>query len=132
MARAPEITALTILTIAEIPNFWSGFLPSLFTISTFSGGDAEKVRHTREWIRKGEMQAAGLSLALGIGAAILAQEPWPLLGTIGMIGYLAWQYENALSKGCKSGPGYDMDKPEQAKDVTRNRWLPKASPSYGM
>lgn len=127
MARAPEITALTVLTVAEIPNFWSGFLPSLFTIATFSGGDAEKVRHTRAWIRRGEMQAAGLSIALGIGASILAEEPWPILGTLGMIAYLAWQYECALKKGCSSGPGFDMDKPEQAADSTRNRWRPKVT-----
>jgi hypothetical protein len=128
MSRAPEVTALTVLTVAEIPNFWSGFLPSLFTIATFSGGDAEKVAHTRAWIRRGELQAAGLSLALGIGASALAKEPWPLLGTMGMIVYLAWQYECALKKGCAEGPGYDMDHPEQAADKTRNRWLARTVP----
>jgi hypothetical protein len=129
--RAPEVTALTVLTVAEIPNFWSGFLPSLFTIATFSGGDPEKVEHTKRWIRRGELQAVGLSLALGTGAAVLAREPWPLLGTIAMCAYLAWQYENALAKGCSDGPGFDMDHPEQAADSTRNRWYPKASPRFG-
>lgn len=129
--RSAEVTALTVLTIAEIPNFWSGFLPSLFTIATFSGGDPEKVAHTKAWIRRGELQAIGLSLALGAGATALSGEPWPLLGTIGMCMYLSWQYETALKKGCESGPGYDMDHPEQASDTSRNRWRPKAVPSFG-
>lgn len=129
--RRGEVTALAVITIAEIPNFWSGFLPSLFTIATFSGGDPEKVAHTKRWIRKGELQAIGLSLALGAGASALSKEPWPLLGTIGMCAYLAWQYETALKLGCSDGPGYDMDKPQEAADTTRNRWQPKSVPSFG-
>lgn len=127
--RRGEITALTVLTIAEIPNFWSGFLPSLFTIATFSGGDPEKVAHTKRWIRRGELQAIGLSLALGAGATALSREPWPLLGTIGMCAYLSWQYENALKLGCSDGPGFNMDHPEEASDRSRNRWMPKSVPS---
>jgi hypothetical protein len=128
--RSGEVTALTVLTIAEIPNFWSGFLPSLFTIATFSGGDPEKVAHTKKWIRRGEMQAIGLSLALGAGASALSKEPWPLLGTIGMCAYLCWQYEQALKLGCSDGPGFDMDRPEEASDASRNRWKPKSVGSY--
>jgi len=30
-------TALTVMTLAEVLFFWSGFLPSLFTIATFRG-----------------------------------------------------------------------------------------------
>jgi hypothetical protein len=66
--RSTEITALTVLVVAEIPNFWSGFLPSLFTIATFSKGDQEKMDHTKRWIRRGEIQAMGLSVALGVAA----------------------------------------------------------------
>jgi hypothetical protein len=106
--RSSEAVALTVLVIAEIPNFWSGFLPSLFTIATFSGGDAEKAAHTKRWIRRGEYQAIGLSVALGLGASFLAEEPWAILGTLAMCGYLAWQYENALKQGVLNGPGMDM------------------------
>jgi hypothetical protein len=101
--------ALTILTVAEVPNFWSGFLPSLFTIATFSGGDADKVAHTKRWIRRGEIQATGLSIALGISASLLAKKPWPFIGVLLLIGYLAWQYENALKQGMSDGPAVDMD-----------------------
>jgi hypothetical protein len=126
MAERPaEITALTVLVIAEIPNFWSGFLPSLFTIATFSKGDAEKMEHTRHWIRRGEVQAIGLSIALGIGASLLASEPWPFVGTLAMVAYLLYQYEHALKVGQDSGLGLDMDHPEQAPapvGPTLNRW----------
>lgn len=101
--QTPETVALTVLVIAEVPNFWSGFLPSLFTIATFSGGDEQKVEHTKKWIRRGEMQAIGLSLALGAGSSYLSGSPWPLIGTLGMIAFLAWQYEHALRQGTNGG-----------------------------
>jgi hypothetical protein len=108
-ARTPEQVALTILVVSEVPNFWSGFLPSLFTIATFSGGDEKKATHTKSWIRRGEIQALGLSIALGIAAAILAEEPWPFVGVLAICGYLIWQYEAALKKGLQGGLGIDMD-----------------------
>jgi hypothetical protein len=106
--RAPATVALMVLVVAEIPNFWSGFLPSLFTIATFSGGDAGKVAHTKKWIRRGEYQAIGLSLTLGAAASVLSKEPWPFLGSALMCGYLAWQYEHALRLGTSDGPSLDM------------------------
>jgi hypothetical protein len=107
--RTPAAVALMVLVIAEIPNFWSGFLPSLFTIATFSGGDEAKVAHTKKWIRRGEVQAIGLSVALGAGASVLAKEPWPLMGTLAMCAYLIWQYEHALRLGTTGGGlGLDM------------------------
>lgn len=109
MARTHEQVALTVLTVAEVPNFWSGFLPSLFTIATFSGGDDAKASHTKRWIRRGEIQATGLSIALGISASLLAGEPWPFIGVMLLIGYLAWQYEHALRLGLDEGLNLDID-----------------------
>ncbi len=109
-ARDTQSIALTVLTVAEVPNFWSGFLPSLFTIATFSGGEDDKVRHTKRWIRRGEIQAVGLSLCLGVAAALLAEEPWPFIGVILICAYLAYQYEDALKKGTSGqGLNYQMD-----------------------
>lgn len=106
-------TALFLLTAAEIPNFYSGFLPSLFTITTFGGGPAEKVAHTRRWIRKGELQATVLSVLTGAAASAIAHEPWPLLAALAMSVYLISQYERALRAGCADGaPKFDMDNPE--------------------
>jgi hypothetical protein len=107
--RSTEQVALTVLVVSEVPNFWSGFLPSLFTIATFSGGDEEKAAHTKRWIRRGEIQATGLSLALGISASLLAGEPWPFIGVAVLILYLAYQYEHALKLGLSDGLKVDMD-----------------------
>jgi hypothetical protein len=107
--RSTDQIALTVLVVSEVPNFWSGFLPSLFTIATFSGGDERKCAHTKMWIRRGEMQALGLSIALGIAASILAQEPWPFIGVIAMSLYLVWQYENALKMGMQNGLQLNME-----------------------
>lgn len=107
-SRSAEQVALTVLVVAEVPNFWSGFLPSLFTIATFSGGDEAKVAHTRRWIRRGEAQAAGLSIALGVSASLLAEEPWPFIGVVLLIIYLGYQYEHALRLGLSSGLKVDM------------------------
>jgi hypothetical protein len=106
--RSSQDIALTVLTVSEVPNFWSGFLPSLFTIATFSKGDAVKQQHTKRWIRRGEIQATCLTVALGIAASLLAEEPWPLIGVLLMGAYLAWQYENALKMGMQEGIGLDM------------------------
>jgi hypothetical protein len=108
MARSTEQIALTVLVVSEVPNFWSGFLPSLFTIATFSGGDETKAAHTKRWIRRGEIQATGLSLALGLSASILAESPWPFLGVCALIAYLAYQYEHALSLGLGGGLKLNM------------------------
>jgi hypothetical protein len=108
MADSQEI-ALTVLVVSEVPNFWSGFLPSLFTIATFSGGDEEKAAHTKRWIRRGEIQATGLSVALGISASLLAKKPWPFIGVMLLVAYLAYQYETALKLGLSDGLSIDMD-----------------------
>lgn len=105
------VAGLTIMTAFEVPNMYSGLLPSLFTISTFSGGDEAKATHTKMWIRKGEIQATGMSIAIGVGAAILVRHPLPLFATAAMCAYLCWQYETALRKGLSEGPSLDMDKP---------------------
>jgi hypothetical protein len=92
---------LTILTIAEVPNFYSGLLPSLFTIGHFSSGESSEAIY---WIRRGEINALGLSIGLGVGASLLSKSWWPLVGTIGMSMFLMYHYEHAL----KNGAGNDI------------------------
>lgn len=94
--RSSESIALTILTIAEIPNFWSGFLPSLFTIGHFSDAQSSESLY---WIRYGEANAMGLSVTLGIGASLVSKSWLPFVGTLAMCGFLLYQYEKALGAG---------------------------------
>lgn len=94
-----EDIALTLLVIAEVPNMFSGLLPSLFTIGTFSDNeDAD----TLYWIRRGEINALALSLTLGLGASIISHRALPFIGCIGMSAFLIYHYEDALRKGRKN------------------------------
>lgn len=106
--RALGSTALFLLTMGEVPNFYSGFLPSLFTIATFTSDDAEKAAHTRRWIRRGEFQATTLALLVGIATSIIAEDSLPIVGVLVMSGYLLYQYEYALRKGSDNGPHLDI------------------------
>lgn len=98
---------IALLVAFEVPNLFSGLLPSLFTISTFTNASAEKAEHAKKWIRKGEIQAAVVSLGLGVGGTVVTKSPWPLLLTILMIMWLGWQYESAL-RGAADGLRMDM------------------------
>lgn len=109
MALSKQSVALAVIIAAEVPNYFSGLLPSLFTIATFSGGDQGKADHTRRWIRRGEMQGTLQAAVLSVAASILAEDPWPFLLSAGMVVYYLHQYEYALRLGLSDGPGIDMD-----------------------
>lgn len=87
-----EAIALTVLTVAEVPNLYSGLLPSMFTISHF-GHQPETVK----WIRKGEVIASILSLTIGGAVSHLTNSPIPMIGTVAMMVILLMAYEHALN-----------------------------------
>ena len=95
----------TILVIAEVPNFFSGLLPSMFTISSpFFHDQGARAGNLRR-IRQGEIIASAISLGIGSAASVLFRSPgdsdfeaWlPLIGTVAMIGVLIACYEYAVS-----------------------------------
>lgn len=88
-----QVIALTVMTVAETPNLFSGMLPSLWTIGHFSGQDRGETTH---WIRKGEAIASVMSLAIGLAVSNLAGSPLPFVGTVLMVGVLLAAYEHAL------------------------------------
>ncbi len=94
--RSVEAIGLTILTIAEVPNFFSGLLPSLFTIGHFAEDESSEAIY---WIRRGEVNALGLSLALGVGASLISHSYWPFIGCVAMSAFLMYHYEHALRNG---------------------------------
>ena len=108
MADKGQAAALTVMTMFEAPNMFSGMLPSLFTISTFSGGDDAKREHTKTWIRKGEVQATLMTMAVAIGAGVISESPWPVIGSLVICGYLVWQYEMAMKQGNSKGPALNI------------------------
>lgn len=86
-----EQLGLVILSAAEVPNFLAGLLPSLFTIRTFSD-DPEKIAA----LRRGELVGGGLSLAVGLGASLVAKSWWPAVACVGTLGVLLYEYEKAI------------------------------------
>lgn len=88
--------ALGLLAVAEVPNFYSGLLPSLWTIGHFSQAENKEACY---WIRRGEVMATALSLSVGVTVSYLSESYWPLFGTIAMCLVLLYLYEHALTNG---------------------------------
>lgn len=101
-----ESVALALLAVAEVPNFYSGLLPSLWTIGHFSESENEEARY---WIRRGEVYASVLSLSVGIATSYISRSAIPLFGTLIMAGALLYLYEHAL----KNGSGHDFSNQER-------------------
>lgn len=94
MALTKEQTALTLLAVAEVPQFFSGFLPSYFTIATFAR--KEGTEWTKRNIRIGELISASMAIGMGLVVATIIDNPAPLWGTAIMSGLLILFYERAL------------------------------------
>ena len=92
----PAQVAGTILVVTEIPNLYSGLLPSMFTISSpfFHDQDA-KAGNVRR-IRQGETIATIGSLAIVFAAAELFDTQLVVVWGIAMIVALLACYEYAL------------------------------------
>lgn len=95
--KVPASTlALTILAAAEVPNFYSGLLPSLWTIAHFGAVESAEARF---WIRRGEVMATGLTAAVAVGTSWIAKSWLPGLAMAGMAVALLALYEHALRSG---------------------------------
>lgn len=91
-----EAIGLTLLAVAEVPNFYSGLLPSLWTIGHFSESENDEACY---WIRRGEIMASALTLSVGVATSVLVGSILPLVGVIIMAGILLYLYEHALNNG---------------------------------
>jgi hypothetical protein len=91
-----EGVGITLLTVAEVPNFYSGLLPSLFTIGHFGEQESEEARY---WIRRGEIWASALTVTMGLAGSILAKSILPFIGCAIMASILLYLYEDALVNG---------------------------------
>ena len=87
----PQQLGLVLLSASEVPNFMAGLLPSLFTIGTFSD-DPEKVA----LLRRGELVGSALSLAVGVGASLVAKSWAPAIACGATLAVLLYEYERAI------------------------------------
>lgn len=97
MAPSTTTTAAgTLLVVLEVPNLYSGLLPSMFTISSpFFHEQGSRAGNVKR-IRQGEAIATVGSLGLGLAASHLFASPLPFIGTAIMAGILVACYEYAL------------------------------------
>jgi hypothetical protein len=86
-----EMLGLAILAAAEVPNFLAGMLPSLMTIRRFGADD-----HDVAALRQGEVIGSTLALAVGIGASLVADSPWPFAATLLVLAAMLAAYEHAI------------------------------------
>lgn len=83
--------ALGLLAAFEVPNFYSGLLPSLMTIRRF--GAQEEDRST---LQQGVLMATILSSGV-IGATSYISKSWlPIVFAGSVMAILIWQYERAI------------------------------------
>lgn len=94
----PEDAALTLLALAEVPQVMSAFMPSLFTMATFSD-DPEKVRY----LRRGEVVGGAVSLGIAVAIGILARSVWPIAGAVAVLGIILYEYERAIRNPVNGG-----------------------------
>ncbi len=96
IAGASGIIGISILAAGDAANFYSGALPSFFTISSdFFQGQGSRAGNVKR-IRQGEILATALSLSVGLGASLVAGNWLPLLATAAVCTVLVAGYEFAL------------------------------------
>ena len=92
----PAQVAGTILVVTEIPNLYSGLLPSMFTISSPFFHDQGAREGNIRRIRQGEVIATAGSLAVVFAAAELFDTQLVVFWGVAMIAALLACYEYAL------------------------------------
>lgn len=89
--------ALVMILAPEIAAFYSGFLPSVFTIRHMGNVGEGTIETKRRDIRSGELLASGFSVALILVLAKLLRSPLPLFVGAITIGLMVSVYEWALA-----------------------------------
>ena len=96
--------AIAVLVAAEVPNFYSGLLPSEMTIKRFAAKDEDKST------LKSSMLTASIEAAFFVGAASYAAQsfvPVILGGT--MMALSIWRYSSAIANPHKDAVPIDDD-----------------------
>lgn len=96
-SRGAADAGIFLMALAEAFNVYGALNSSPWTAENF-GADPEKARSCRRYV----LQADLVNVALGIGASLISESAWPLIG-IGLITvYMHIMYERALRKGAVS------------------------------
>ncbi len=93
-----EGAALALTTVGLGFEIMSALNSSPWTAENF-GADEAKAKSSWSYT----MQGCGINVALGIGASVLTETWWPLIGTSAVSVYMAYTYRKALDRGMASG-----------------------------
>jgi hypothetical protein len=93
-----EGAALALTTVGLGFEIMSALNSSPWTAENF-GADEAKAKSSWSYT----MQGCGINVALGVGASVLTETWWPLIGTSAVSVYMAWTYHKALARGMASG-----------------------------
>lgn len=91
MAMDAAEVGVVLLVMAEAPQAYSAFLPSIMTIRTFVGDEGAVAD-----IREGELFGSAFVLLIGAAGSALSKSSWPLIVSILTIGVMVGIYEYAL------------------------------------
>lgn len=97
-AISPAAVGLTLVASAESFNIFSALTSSPWTAENF-GADERKAKSTKEYV----LISVAANEALGLGASLLGQTPWPFVGTTLVSGFMWWIYWRALDRGKEAG-----------------------------
>jgi hypothetical protein len=89
---------LFLVATAESFNVYSAFCSSPWTAENF-GADEAKARSTKEYV----LIAGAANIGLGLGASLLADMWWPLVGTSLVTVVMTMIYWRALRRGMSTG-----------------------------
>ena len=79
-------------------DVYSALNSSPWTAQSF-GADPEKRRACMEYVH----HSIGVTAFYAIAAALLAGNPWPIIGMVIADGYMYWLYSRALNRAQESG-----------------------------
>jgi hypothetical protein len=89
---------LFMVAAAESFNIFSAMNSSPWTAENF-GADERKAKSCQEYV----IISVAANEALGLGASLLAQNWWPLIGTTAVSLFMWWIYQRALRRGMATG-----------------------------
>jgi hypothetical protein len=95
------VVGISVLAAGDAANFYSGMLPSLFTIrSDFFDGQGHRTGNVKG-IRVGEVAATAMSLTVAVGASLVVNNWLPVVVTGATCAVLVAFYEWALRNPAK-------------------------------
>lgn len=99
-----ELAALLFMAAStNAMDAYSALNSSPWTAESF-GGNPEKAKACHEYV----CHAVAITTAWGIASSVIAKNPWPIIGTVLMDGYMYWLYRRALTRAVEKGSqGWD-------------------------